>query len=140
MRYENLKSAGAITAAFIAVAALSVLTDAAFEKAGVFPPIGGPVMPTHLLAVALAYRSAYAVLGGWLAARLAPLALAWRSVWILACLGLAGGSAGVMLGWDLSAHWYPVAIAAEAVPLTWLGGWLRLRRAVPASPAAATSA
>jgi hypothetical protein len=36
----------------------------------------------------------------------------------------------VFVGWNLSEHWYPIAIAVTAFPCTWLGG--KMKAAQPA--------
>lgn len=124
-----LKSIGAIIAGFVAVAALSMLTDFVLESAGMFPPASEPhKYTTGMLFFALIYRSIYVVAGGYLTAMLAPTNK-MRHVIVLGVLGLIGGTVGVFVGWNLSAHWYPIALAVTAFPLVYLGGWLRNRRA-----------
>lgn len=116
------KNVGAVVAGFFSVALLSVATDAVMEKAGIFPSIDASIrLTTAQLALALLYRSIYAVIGGYLAARLSSDTPS-RQVMILGILGTLGGTAGVIFGWDLSDHWYPIALAVTAYPLTWLGG------------------
>lgn len=53
----------------------------------------------------------------------------WDSlhVYVLAGLGQLGGIAGVIAGWDLSAHWYPIMLAVTAIPCVVFGGWLHTR-------------
>ncbi len=106
----------------------SVGTDALLEGIGILPPPSemGLFVP-WMLALALAYRTAYTVLGGYVTAWLAPQN-PMKHVWVLAVLGQLGGIAGVIAGWNLSAHWYPIALALLAIPSVWLGGWLRTRR------------
>ena len=123
-----LKSIGAIFAGFITVAGLSVLTDSILESAGVFPPPSDAgLFVTWMLVLALIYRSVYAVVGGYVAAKLAP-SKPMLHVTILGILGTLGGIAGVIVGWDLSDHWYPIALAVTAYPLVYLGGKLYLKR------------
>ena len=118
-----LKSFGAIVAGFASVAMLSVATDALLESTGVFPPQSGHgLFVTWMLVLAFTYRSLYAVVGGFVTAALSPTKR--RDVTILAVLGTLGGMIGVVAGWDLSAHWYPIALACTAYPLVWFGGKL----------------
>ena len=119
-----LKSIGAVIAGFLIVAGLSTITDFVLEAAGVFPYIGAGVLSTWMLALALAYRVLYTVLGGYIVAWLAPKSK-MTHVWVLAVIGQLAGIAGVVAGWNLSAHWYPIAIAVTAIPAVVLGGWLR---------------
>jgi hypothetical protein len=116
-----------VGAGFLTVVVLSMGTDAALEHLGIFPPVSDGLFVTWMLALALAYRTAYTVLGGYVTARLAPQN-PMKHVWVLAVLGQIGGIAGVVGGWNLSAHWYPIAIAVLAIPSVWLGGWLQARR------------
>jgi hypothetical protein len=125
-----LKSAGAIVVGFITVAGLSTVTDFLLEAIGVLPPVSQEgLFVTWMLMLALSYRLVYTVLGGYVTARLAPES-PMKHVWILAGIGQVAGILGVVAGWNLSAHWYPIAIALTAIPCTWLGGWLRTRRSV----------
>jgi hypothetical protein len=112
--------AGAVVAGFLATALLSVATDAILHAAGVFPP--GPHMSDGLFALALAYRVAYAIAGGAVTAALAP-DRPMAHAWVLTALGLAGGVAGVVANemGHLGPAWYPLAIAATAVPSVWAG-------------------
>lgn len=123
-----VKKTGAVIAGFLTVVILSVATDAALEAAGIFPPSSQPgLYDRHLLLLAFAYRSLYAVGGGFVTAKLSP-ATPGRPVMMLGILGTLGGIGGVIYGWDLSEHWYPVALAVTAYPLTWWGGTLGMKR------------
>ncbi len=123
----KLKSIGAILAGFLTVALLSVATDFVLETLGIFPPASEQGLYVQwMLALALVYRSVYAVAGGYVTASLAP-GNKMRHVVVLGVLGLMGGLAGVVAGWNLSSHWYPIALAVTAYPLVYLGGWLHKR-------------
>ena len=129
-----LKSTGAIVAGFLTVVVLSMGTDSVMEKIGIFPPISAQgLFVTWMLVLALAYRVAFTILGGYVTAWLAPQN-AMKHVWILAALGQVGGIAGVVGGWNLSAHWYPIAIAVTAIPSVWFGGWLKTGKNSTAMP------
>jgi hypothetical protein len=127
---KTLKSIGAVVAGFLTVVLLSVVTDAILEKTGVLPPVSGAPYVTWMLLLALAYRSVFTVAGGYVTARLAP-DRPMRLVTILGILGTIGGIAGVVGGWNLSAHWYPIALAIGAFPCVWLGGKLGAKRITP---------
>jgi hypothetical protein len=79
-----------------------------------------------MLIVAFFYRSVYTILGGYITATLAP-EKPMRLVYILAGFGTIGGIVGVIAGWNLSAHWYPIAILISAIPCTVFGGKLKVR-------------
>lgn len=121
---NTIKSIGAVLAGLITVVVLSTITDVVMEKTGVFPPPGGGLYSTKLLIIALLYRSVYTVLGGYVTAALAP-DRPMRHAAILGIIGLILGTIGVFIGWNLSAHWYPISLAVSAYPLTWLGGKLK---------------
>jgi hypothetical protein len=124
-----LKSVGAVVSGFVSVAVLSVATDAALEAAGLFPSSSHPEAHTvTMLAIALAYRSVYTVLGGYITARLAPQAPE-KHIVALMILGTIGGIAGIFAGWNLGNHWYPIAIAVSGPFLVWIGGTLGTKHA-----------
>ena len=132
----TVKKIGAVLAGFLTVVILSVATDTALEMGGIFPPASEPgLYVTWMLAVAFAYRSVYAVAGGYVAAALSP-ERPERQVTVLAIIGTLGGTAGVIYGWTMSEQfgwtlfdlWYPVALAVTAYPLTQLGGRLRIKK------------
>lgn len=120
------KSIIAVVGGFLTVAVLSTITDAILENTGIFPSAEYQMQygsPIWLLITALIYRSAYAVLGGFVAAKLAPSNPS-KHVMILAILGTIGGIAGIFAGWQYGNHWYPIALAVTAYPLVWYGGKL----------------
>lgn len=119
------KSILAVVAGFLTVAILSTLTDMILEGIGIFPPPSeNGLYVTWMLVLALVYRSIYAVVGGYITASLAP-ANPKKHVMVLGILGTLGGIGGVIAGWNLSAHWYPIALAVTAYPLVWYGGKLK---------------
>ena len=120
-----LNAAKAIGAGFLAVVFLSLATDEFLHIVKVYPPWKQPMPDPGLNFLALAYRMAFTVLGGYLAARLSARA-PMRQVWILALIGTAFGIVGVVATWNLGLgpRWYPIALALTAFPCTWLGGRL----------------
>ena len=121
-----MRSTGAILAGFAAVFVLSSAADAVLHLAGYYPN-DGTAGSDPQLAVALAYRTAITVFGGWVAARLAP-ANGMRHALILGIIGTLAGLVGVFAAWGLGHHWYAISLAALAIPSTTLGGWLFARR------------
>jgi hypothetical protein len=120
-----LRGTGAILAGFVTVFALSSATDAVLHLAGYYPNDGTPGSDLQL-AVALAYRTAITVLGGWVTARLAP-SNATRHAIILGAIGTLAGIVGVVAAWSIGHHWYAISLAALALPSVALGGWLFTR-------------
>jgi hypothetical protein len=51
-----------------------------------------------------------------------------KHVKILGIIGTFAGIAGVFAGWNLSDHWYPIAIAATGYLFTYIGGKIYCRR------------
>lgn len=121
-----LKSIGAVFAGFLTVVILSIVTDTILEALNIFPPLGQGLFITWMLVVALIYRCIYTVAGGYVTASLAP-DKPMRHVIILGIIGIVAGSAGVVVGWNLSQHWYPIALVVTAMPCTWFGGKLKTR-------------
>jgi hypothetical protein len=66
-----LRRIGAVVAGLFAVIILSIATDMLLHATGVFPPQGQP-MGDALFLLPTAYRIVYAVVGSYIAARLAP--------------------------------------------------------------------
>lgn len=116
-----LRNIGAVTGGFLVIVMLSIGTDWMLERLHIFPSDGEGLFITWMLVLAFIYRSVYAVLGGYVTAYLAP-SYPMRHVYTLAAIGTLGGIAGVYAGWDLSPHWYPIALAVTAFPLVWWGG------------------
>jgi hypothetical protein len=119
----------AVLAGFLVVVVLSTSTDSILESAGILPPANQPgvYMSTWMLVIALLYRSVYTVLGGYVTALLSPQN-PMKHVKVLAILGTIGGVMGIIAGWNLSEHWYPIAIAITAYPLVIWGGKLRIKK------------
>ena len=123
---RTLRRVGAVLAGLLLVIITSTATDALMHGTGIFPPLGWP-MPDSLFVLALAYRIVYSVAGGYLTARLAPDQPIKHALWlgiIGLVLGLAGAAATWNRGSEFGPKWYPLLLAATAIPSTWLGGKL----------------
>ena len=121
-----LRSIGAIVAGFLAIVVLSTLTDLLLHATGVYPP-WFQRMPDRLFLLATAYRCVYAVLGGYITARLAPARPIMHAL-ILGAIGVVGNAAGAVATWnqpELGPRWYPIVLIATSVPFVWLGARLR---------------
>jgi hypothetical protein len=124
---STLKSIGAVAAGFVAVFVLSVGTDAALEKLGVFPDPKQGLFVTWMLLLALAYRSLYTIFGGFLTALLAP-GRPMRHAIILGLIGLAFSIVGTIANPGKGPLWYPIALVIITLPAVWLGATLRVKR------------
>jgi hypothetical protein len=119
---NKFKKIWAVVAGFLVVVILSVVTDIILEKAGILSVVN---MSTGMLVLAFVYRSIYTVAGGYVTAMLAPAESRMKLVKILGIVGTIAGVLGVIVGWDLSDHWYPIALAVTAFPLVYWGGKLK---------------
>lgn len=118
---DTLKSIGAVFAGMLTIVVLSTATDALLEKLGIFPPLEKGLFIPWMLALALVYRSVYAIAGGFITAMLAPNRPMQHAI-ILGGIGVVISIIGVFVAWDMSPHWYPIALVLTALPCTWLGG------------------
>ena len=125
-----LRSILAIVVGFLAVVVLSLATDQLFHVLQVYPPWGEPMNEPSLNLLALSYRIVYTIFGSYLAARLAPRN-SMRHAMILGIIGTVLGTAGAVatIPMHLGPAWYPIAIAATALPCAWIGGLLGTRGA-----------
>jgi len=126
------RSVGAVVAGFAAVVVLSLGTDEVLHLAKVYPP-WGQRMADGLFGLATTYRLVYSVLGGYVAARLAPYAPLRHAV-ILGLVGLVPGLLGVLVAIakpELGPLWYSIAVAVTGPPAAWLGGVLSREPAHP---------
>jgi hypothetical protein len=118
------RSIAAILAGVAAIIILSLATDAVLHGTGIFPPMGQP-MSDGLFVLATFYRLIYGVLGGYIAARLAPYRSMMHAV-VLGIIGLVLSTAGAIATWDrgpaFGPKWYPLALVVTAIPCAWLGG------------------
>jgi drug/metabolite transporter (DMT)-like permease len=123
------RSIGAVLAGAIAGVAVTLGTDKLLQATGIFPPPSQP-MRDALLLLATAYRAVYGVAGSYLTARVAPYR-PMLHVLVLGAIGCALGIVGVVVTWGqpvaVGHEWYPIALAALAMPQSWLGGFLHRR-------------
>ena len=122
-----VQSVAAVVAGMLAIIILSIGTDVAMSSIGAFPRQGASMSDAQYL-IATVYRTVYAVIGGYIAARLAPNR-PMRHALILGTLGLILGIVGVVTTWNtkpvIGHEWYPIALVVLALPPAWLGGKLR---------------
>lgn len=119
-----IKSIGAVLAGFFTVMLLITITESVLQGIGFYPPLDKSETYTTLMyVVSLVYRTGFGIVGGIVAAKLAP-GRPMVHVYVLAGLGAVLGIAGIFSLWNTFAHWYPVAQAALTVPAIWYGGKL----------------
>jgi hypothetical protein len=124
------RSVGAVLAAIVVVIVLSLATDQLFHSLNVYPAWGEPMHDPWLNLLALTYRLIFGVLGGYVAARLAPRN-PMRHALIVGFIGFVLSAAGAFaaIPMDLGPAWYPLALVITAVPCAWLGGAIAVRGA-----------
>jgi hypothetical protein len=120
-----LRSIVAIIVGFLAVVVLSLGTDQVLHILKVYPPWGDPMPQPALNALALSYRIVFTIFGSYLAACIAPRN-PMRHAMIFGLIGTVFGTAGAVatIPMHLGPAWYPIAIAATALPCAWIGGAL----------------
>lgn len=124
------RSIGAVFAGLAAIFILSLGTDVILHGLGVYPGWGKD-MSNPMYALATAYRLVYAVVGCYLAARLAPRRPMFHAM-ILGGIGLALSTAGAITMRGMGPMWYPLALILSNFPCTWIGGRLAESRKVGA--------
>ena len=124
------RSVLAVTAGLLSNVVLSTATDFLLVAVGVFPPLsefGNPAAYTDAhLALALAYRTLFGVLGCYLTARLAPTRPLKHAL-TLGGIGFTIGVAGAIATWSTWTSWYSLAIIAVTLPSAWLGARIAQR-------------
>ncbi len=123
--HPRLRTAGALIAGFVAVAALSTAADTLLHALNYYPNDGTAGSDPEL-AFAVAYRTLFAVIGGFVAAWLAP-SHPLRLATILGAIGTLPAILGVVAMWSVGHQWYGISLAVLALPSTALGGWVFTR-------------
>jgi hypothetical protein len=115
------QSIWALVSGILFVIVVTTLVDIVLHAAGVFPPLGNPIDDRQSL-IATSYRFAIGIAAGYLTAKLAP-ANPMKHAMILGIIGTVLGTLGVVASWGskLGPAWYPIAVAALAVPQSWIG-------------------
>src|SRR5262249_56415388 len=118
------RSIWAVFAGFLVVVVLSVVTDTALHKFGIYPELGKR-MSDGLFVLATVYRTLFGILGSYVTARLAPIK-PMKHAMIGAAIGIVVATFGAVVTWnkDLGPHWYPIALILTALPTAWIGAKL----------------
>ncbi len=129
------RSTRAVLLGLIAVFVLSLGTDQVLHSLDVYPPWGQPMHDAGLNLLALSYRSVYAVVGSYIAARVAPRN-PMRHAMVLGLIGFVLSVAGAIVtiaSVDVGPNWYPVALVLTTLPCAWVGGVLHRGGFLPRS-------
>ena len=130
-----MRSVLAILAGLVFTIVVTTLADILMYQAGVFVQNG---MSTADWLIATAYRLVIAVIGCWLAARLAPRN-PMKHALILGGIGTLLALIGVWItsqkGPEFGPIWYALLLVITALPCAYVGGWFATRHRV-SEPAA----
>ena len=120
-----LKSIGAVIAGLFFIFLTHNGTDLILESLGIFTPITERFETTWMVVTALVYRILFSIAGCYVTAWLAPSKPMLHAM-ILGTIGLVLSTAAaiVLIPRDLGPAWYPIALAASALPCAWIGGKL----------------
>lgn len=118
----------AIGAGLLVVIVGTTLVDMLLHAVGVYPPMGA-ALDDRRSAIALAYRIPITIGAAYLTAAKAP-SEPMKHALVLGVIGTVLGALGVAATWGkgLGPAWYPIALAALAIPQCWVGGKLYLAR------------
>jgi uncharacterized membrane protein len=121
MEKNSKQSIWAVVAGILFVIVVTTLIDIVLHAVGVFPPLGDPI-DDRLSLIATVYRVAIGIAAGYLTAKLAP-SNPMKHAMILGTIGTVLGTLGVVASWgsELGPAWYPIALAALAIPQSWIG-------------------
>jgi hypothetical protein len=124
------RSIAAVLVGIVVVFVLSLGTDQLLHVLQVYPPWGEPMHDHGLNALALSYRLVYGVVGGYVAAWLAPRKPVKHAV-ILGVIGTVLSILGAIgaIAMKVGPIWYPIALVVTALPCAWLGGVLYRNKA-----------
>lgn len=109
----------AFLVAIAATFALSYATDAVLVAAGLMK---NDALPDSVAIVALiiAYRTAYSVLGSYIVAKLAPKRPMLHAM-ILGVLGIVGSISAMVSMPNAAPAYYPIVLSLLALPSVWVG-------------------
>jgi len=122
-----LRRIGAVLAGLIVVVILDVGLDTVMHATGVYPPWFQP-MSNSLWLLAIGYRTIDGIIGGYIAAWLAPDRPVVHAL-VLGIIGIVFSTAGVIATWnkgpEFGPKWYPLTLVGIALPCALIGGLLR---------------
>jgi hypothetical protein len=117
-----VRSVLAVFAGLVVVVVISEGLDFVLRSLGIFPPFDQvAAFTTPMFAAALVYRTLAGVVGGYIAAALAPANPIAHAL-VLGAIGLGLSTLGAVMMWGVGPAWYPITLAVLALPSAWLGG------------------
>jgi hypothetical protein len=131
MKKNTGKSVLAIATGLASVIILANGTDMILEASGIFPPVDEQLengfTTFWMLLLAIIYRTAYMIIGGYVTASLSP-GRPLRHVLILGLIGTVLGIAGAIAAWGVAPAWFLILIVLLGLPAVWVGGKWRLQK------------
>lgn len=126
---RSISSVGAILAGWLLIVVLAVIVDSSLQYFGVLPDTGRQKFAGWQSGLALTYHLVFVAMGGYVAARLAPVRPIGHAI-ALGVIGLLMSIAGqiAIIEGDLAPRWYGWALIILAAPTAGFGGWLYARR------------
>lgn len=124
-----LRSVGAVLAGVLVNIVVVGAVDASLRAAGIYPPMFQP-MADHQWALALATRLVFAVVGGFVTARLAPAGPV-RHALVLGGIETLLSVPFVLVNWhkpEFGPHWFAISVVIACLPLAAIGGVLCTKR------------
>lgn len=122
------RSVWALVAGILTVIILTTLVDLVLHAVRFYPAWDAPLNDLQSV-VATLYRVVIGAAGAFLTAKLAPTNPMKHVLW-LGVLGTVLGTAGAVVTWNkgMGPHWYGIALAALAIPQSWIGGKIFLSK------------
>ena len=77
-----------------------------------------------MVVLAIVYRGVYMVVGGYVAATLAP-SRPMRHAVMLGIIGMALGVLGAAATWGITPAWFSILLVVLGLPCVWLGAKIR---------------
>lgn len=128
-----VRSILAVVVGFVLIGALSVGADALVRQLAPGAYDGARMTSIPWLVVTQSYVAAFAIVGCYVCARLAP-SRPMQHALVLGALGLVFNVAGSYARWSDLPTWYHVVALAMTMPYAYVGGWLRERELARQSP------
>ena len=128
MNTTTKQSIWALFSGVLFVIVVSLIVDAVLRAAGILPPLGEPIDDRQSL-IATSYRVVIGITAGYITAKLAP-SKPMKHALLLGTIGTVLGTLGVIASWGskLGPAWYPIALAALAIPQSWVGARIFLKK------------
>jgi hypothetical protein len=125
-----VRSIVAVGAGFFTVMVLGAAADVVFGRMSpdAFDP-SGQARAESALFIKLAYETAFALLAGYITARISSQQRPFTHAIVMAALVLAGRAVIAIAAWDVTPPWFNLGVLLLIIPAAWLGAKLSELRA-----------